>query len=56
MELTNIESFKLEIYTGQMSPILEKDLTSLKSFKTFHLRQKPQSNQNYKRNVKGADL
>jgi len=56
MELTNIESFKLEIYTGQLSPVLEKDLKSLKNFKTFHLRQKPQSNQNYKRSIKGNDL
>ena len=56
MELTNLENFKLEIYTGQMSPVLNKDLRQLRELKTFHLRQKPQSNHAFKRSIKASDI
>lgn len=38
LQLTSLQNFKLEIYTGQMSPVLNKDLRSLKDLKSLHLR------------------
>ena len=39
-----------------MSPVINKDLRLLRDLKTFHLRQKPQSNHSFKRNVKASDI